>query len=162
MTGGVITLLPNAIFEETASGTLIGVTASAVDNDATNNTVTYRLVSDLSNNPYTAGEFSIDTNTGIISTGSTPIEYANGSQRTLYVEAMSSDGSTATSALTSAIFAGFAGGVETNTLDAHLIYDASTGDLSYSASGTDSGVLFAVIGTATHPAQLSNADFVVH
>jgi large repetitive protein len=45
-----------------------------------------------------------------------------------------------------------------------IIYDPSTGALSYDADGTAGGsaaVQFATLGTTTHPVTVSNADFVV-
>ena len=50
----------NAVDENAANGTAVGIPASAADADATTNTVTYSLFDDA------GGRFSIDTNTGIV------------------------------------------------------------------------------------------------
>ena len=48
------------------------------------------------------------------------------------------------------------------TADTRIVYDATTGALSYDADGTGAGaaVVFAILGTATHPA-ITAADFLV-
>ena len=50
----------NAVNENAANGTLVGVTASASDADATTNTVTYALTDDA------GGRFAINANSGIV------------------------------------------------------------------------------------------------
>ncbi|MFO0923544.1 MAG: cadherin domain-containing protein [Pirellulales bacterium] len=50
----------NAVNENAANGTLVGLTASASDSDATNSTVTYTLTDSAS------GRFAIDLNTGVV------------------------------------------------------------------------------------------------
>ncbi|WP_192913871.1 cadherin domain-containing protein, partial [Roseibium sediminis] len=77
-----------------ATGTLVGITASATDADATD-TVSYRLV-DASGNVITGGPFSINPNTGVVTVAdSSQLDPQMGSV-TIYVQAVSSDGSTST------------------------------------------------------------------
>ena len=52
----------NEVAENAVIGTTVGITADAFDLDATNNTITYSLTS----NP--DGLFSIDANTGVVTT----------------------------------------------------------------------------------------------
>ena len=52
----------NAVNENVAIGTTVGITASASDADATTNTVTYSLFDS------DGGNFAIDANTGIVTT----------------------------------------------------------------------------------------------
>ena len=50
----------NAVAENAANGTAVGITAAASDADATTNTVTYSLTDDA------GGRFAIDANTGVV------------------------------------------------------------------------------------------------
>ena len=77
----------NEVDENVAIGTMVGLTASAFDNDATNNTVTYSLTS----NP--DGLFQIDSNTGIVTTAAAIDREVHGANRNITVRADSSDGS---------------------------------------------------------------------
>ncbi len=52
----------DAVDENSAAGTSVGVTAFATDGDGSNNTVTYSLTDTA------GGLFTIDTNTGIVTT----------------------------------------------------------------------------------------------
>jgi VCBS repeat-containing protein len=90
----------NTVAENTAAGVTVGVTASAIDADGTNHTVTYSLVGDAQGNAYTAGEFTIDPTTGVVKTGSTALNYESGATRTVYVKATSSDGSSSITGFT--------------------------------------------------------------
>ena len=51
----------NAVAENAATGTLVGVTAQAADADATNNTVTYSLYSDVSRSVVWGTTVGVDT-----------------------------------------------------------------------------------------------------
>ncbi len=75
--------------ENTVIGTMVGVTANAFDLDATNNTITYSLIS----NP--DGLFTIDANTGVVTTAAAIDRETHGATRSITVEAASSDGSVA-------------------------------------------------------------------
>ncbi len=73
-------------------GTTVGITADAFDQDATNNTITYSLTS----NP--DGLFTIDANTGVVTTAVAIDRETHGATRSITVEAASSDGSVASQA----------------------------------------------------------------
>ena len=86
-------IAPNTVPENTAVDTFIGVTASASDADASNNTITYSLVGSLAGAPYTANEFKIDAATGQIAVAGPINREVGGDARTVYVKALSADGS---------------------------------------------------------------------
>ena len=50
----------NAVNENAANGTAVGITAAASDADATTNTITYALTDN------DGGRFAIDANTGVV------------------------------------------------------------------------------------------------
>jgi Ca2+-binding RTX toxin-like protein len=75
------------VAEGAAIGTLVGVTAQATDADATNNGVTYGLVGDG------AGNFSIDANTGVVTTA-VVFDRETAPTQSFTVQATSADGST--------------------------------------------------------------------
>ncbi len=77
------------VTENVVIGTTVGITADAFDLDATNNTITYSLTS----NP--DGLFTIDANTGVVTTAAAIDREVHGATRSITVEAASSDGSTA-------------------------------------------------------------------
>ncbi|MGM9491342.1 beta strand repeat-containing protein [Ideonella sp. YS5] len=87
----------NAVNENVAVGTLVGITAAAADADATNNGVTYSL----SSNP--GGLFAIDATTGVVTTAAAIDREALGSSAGITVRATSADGSTADQAFSIAI-----------------------------------------------------------
>ncbi len=80
----------NQVDENVAIGTTVGITANAFDLDATTNTITYSLTSNLD------GLFQIDANTGVITTAAAIDRELHGATRSVTVQALSSDGSTAT------------------------------------------------------------------
>ncbi len=80
----------NAVNENVAIGTTVGITANAFDLDATTNTITYSLTS----NP--GGLFQIDANTGVVTTAASIDRETVGGTRSITVQALSSDGSTST------------------------------------------------------------------
>ncbi len=80
----------NAVNENVAIGTTVGITANAFDLDATTNTITYSLTS----NP--GGLFQIDANTGVVTTAASIDRETVGGIRSITVQALSSDGSTST------------------------------------------------------------------
>ncbi len=87
----------NAVDENAAIGTSVGITASALDVDSTNNTVTYSLTS----NP--GGMFQIDSVTGEVTVAAAIDREAHGAIRSVTVQAQSSDGSSATAVMSIAI-----------------------------------------------------------
>ncbi len=87
----------NEVNENVAIGTTVGITANAFDLDATTNTITYSLT----NNP--DGLFQIDTSTGVVTTAASINREVHGTNRSITVQATSSDGSTATQVFNIAI-----------------------------------------------------------
>ncbi|MCB0909939.1 MAG: cadherin domain-containing protein, partial [Nocardioidaceae bacterium] len=80
----------NIVAELSLQGTHTGITVSAFDADATTNVVTYALDDNA------GGRFMIDTVTGIITVGATPLDYETATSHTIVARATSSDGTTAT------------------------------------------------------------------
>ena len=72
----------------------VGITASASDADATNNTITYSL------DDSDGGRFAIDSSTGVITVAAAIDREADGASRNITVRSTSSDGS-----FTTAVFA---------------------------------------------------------
>ncbi|WP_310463386.1 cadherin domain-containing protein [Sphaerotilus sp.] len=87
---------PDAVLENAAIGTTVGVRARAVDADATNNTVTYALTDSA------GGRFAIDASTGVI-TVAAALDTETAPGHTLVVQATSSDGSRWTQAFSVAV-----------------------------------------------------------
>ncbi len=80
----------NEVPEVTVNGTLVGVTASSVDED-TADTVTYSLTNDA------GGRFTIDSDTGVVSVSGTDLfDYETSSTHSITVLAESSDSSNST------------------------------------------------------------------
>ncbi len=77
----------NAVNENASIGTVVGITASASDLDATNNTVTYSLF----NND--GGRFAIHSSTGVVTVAGAIDREADGASRSITIRALSSDGS---------------------------------------------------------------------
>ena len=65
----------NEVTENVIVGTTVGITADAFDLDATTNTITYSLTS----NP--DGRFTIDANTGVVTTAAAIDREADGATR---------------------------------------------------------------------------------
>ncbi len=84
----------NAIDENVAIGAVVGITAHASDGDATINTVTYSLFDD------DGGRFTIDANTGVVTTSQLINRETLGASRSITVRATSIDGSTADTVFT--------------------------------------------------------------
>jgi len=84
----------NIVAELSLQGTLTGITVSASDADDTTNAITYSLDDN-------AGDrFQIDTNTGIVSVGATPLDYEAAPSYSITARAISADASTSTITLT--------------------------------------------------------------
>ena len=80
----------NAVNENAAVGTLVGITARSTDPDATSNTVAYALISNPSN------LFSINATTGVVTVAGAIDREVRGGSLDIGVRATSSDGSTST------------------------------------------------------------------
>ena len=80
----------NTIADDAANGTVVGVTALAIDADGTD-TVTYSLTDDA------GGRFTVDTNTGVVSVADGALlDYDAATSHSVTVQALSTDGSTST------------------------------------------------------------------
>ena len=77
----------NAVDENAAAGTAVGITASATDADATTNAITYSL----QNND--GGRFAINATSGVVSVAGAIDREADGPSRNITVRATSADGS---------------------------------------------------------------------
>ena len=91
---------PDRVDERAASGTVVGITAHAIDLDGTNSTVQYRLADDA------GGRFAIDARTGVVTVANGSLldsRLATGHDIT--VLATSADGSTSTAVLRIAVSA---------------------------------------------------------
>ncbi len=82
----------NAVNENSAAGTVVGITASATDADGTD-TVTYSLTNDA------GGLFAIDANTGVVTVAGS-IDREAAASYNIEVTAISSDGSTSAQSYT--------------------------------------------------------------
>ncbi len=79
--------------ENAANGTLVGITASAVDGDATNNGITFSLDDDA------GGRFTIDSTSGVVTVADgTLLDRESTAAHAITVRATSTDGSTVTQA----------------------------------------------------------------
>jgi hypothetical protein len=81
----------NAIAENSANGSLVGITARSLDGDATNNVVSFALDDDA------GGRFSIDSVTGVVTVADgSLLNYEASVSHPITVRAISGDGSFAT------------------------------------------------------------------
>lgn len=87
----------DAVDENAALGTVVGVTALASDDDATTNAVTYSLTDDA------GGRFAIDSGTGVVTVAGAIDREADGASLDITAQATSADGSTADETFTIAI-----------------------------------------------------------
>ena len=79
----------NRVAENAAIGTLVGITARAVDADGSNNTVTYALINDA------GGQFSIHAASGVVAVAGA-LDRETSDSHTIVVRATSADGSWST------------------------------------------------------------------
>ena len=79
--------LTNEVSENAAVGTTVGITADAVDSDATTNGITYSLVDN------DGGRFAIDSGTGVVTVAGAIDLETDGAVRTITIRANSDDGS---------------------------------------------------------------------
>ena len=87
----------NAVNENASNGTLVGITASASDADATTNGVTYSLTNSA------GGKFAIDSTTGVVTVAGAINRETDGASLNITVLATSADTSTASQTFTIAI-----------------------------------------------------------
>ena len=86
---------PNQVAENAANGTVVGVTAHAVDADGTNNTVTYTLYDNA------GGRFTINASTGVVTVANGALlDFEATTSHTIIVQATSSDGSVSSHSFT--------------------------------------------------------------
>ena len=80
--------MPDAVNENSATGALTGITASAIDSDAENNAVTYSLIENAN------GRFEIDSVTGVVTVDNgTLLDREDSPTHQITAKATSSDGS---------------------------------------------------------------------
>ncbi len=85
----------NAVDENSANGTIVGVTAWAIDADATANNVSFTLDDNA------GGRFAIDAITGVVTVANSQLlDFESMSSHTIVVRATSMDGSSSTSSMT--------------------------------------------------------------
>ncbi len=89
-------LAADAVDENAAVGTAVGITALASDGDATTSGITYSLDNDA------GGQFAIDSTTGVVRVAGA-IDREVGATRSITIRATSGDGSTTTQSYTIAI-----------------------------------------------------------
>ncbi|WP_150526943.1 cadherin repeat domain-containing protein, partial [Roseibium sediminis] len=118
----------NSVSESAATGTTVGITASASDADGTD-TVSYQIV-DGSGNVITDGPFAIDPATGVVTVAdSSQLDYEAGTSVTVNVQAVSTDGSTSTETFTVNL-------ADVDEFDVTAVTDADTTTNSVSESAT--------------------------
>ncbi|HUP79438.1 MAG TPA: cadherin domain-containing protein, partial [Pirellula sp.] len=133
----------NAVDENVSIGTIVGITASASDADATTNTVTYSLFDS------DGGNFAIDANTGMVTTAASLDREALGPSRNIIIRATSLDGSTADTAFTIAID-------DLDEFDVGAVTD-SNATANTMAENSANGTLVNVTGFATDADATTNS-----
>jgi Ca2+-binding RTX toxin-like protein len=140
----------NAVNENVAVGTVVGITAFASDADATTNTVSYSLSDDAS------GLFAIDAATGVVTTAAAIDREALGASKTIEVTATSADGSAKVQSFSiaindlndvaPAITSGATGSEAENSPTTNAVYTVTATDpdtvgvISYALTGTDAAL----------------------
>ena len=116
----------NSVAENAGVGTVVGLTALAVDADATTNTITYSLDNSA------GGRFSIAAATGVVSVAGA-LDYETATSHAITVRATSADGSFATAlftiAVTDASEAGIGAISDTNAAANSVSENAAAGTL---------------------------------
>ena len=119
----------NEVAENAVVGTTVGVTADAVDSDATTNSITYSLDDNA------GGRFTIDGVTGVVTVAG-GLDYETASSHSVVVRATSADGSSATQSFTIQV-------TDVNESGVTAISDSDGGAdtvLENSANGTSVGI----------------------
>ena len=141
----------NTVAEGAASGTLVGVTAVAVDPDGTNNAITYSL------DDSAGGRFAINASTGVVTVANGALlDYEAASSHQITVRATSQDASFSTANFTinvtdvndvaPTITSGSSASVAENTAASTVIYTATASDpdtvgsVSFALTGTDAAL----------------------
>ncbi|HSD36510.1 MAG TPA: putative Ig domain-containing protein [Rhodocyclaceae bacterium] len=120
----------NTVAENSANGSLVGITARAADADATNNMVTYSLSNDA------GGRFAIDASTGVVSVANGALlDYETAQSHGITVVATSADGSSSSADFT-----------------------ITVGNLNESPSLTDAAYVIGRIGTPLSLSGISVSD----
>ncbi len=149
----------NSVAENATNGTVVGITASATDADATNNTITYSL----DNNA--GGRFTIDASTGIVTVANgSLLNFEAATSHTITVRAASNDNSFSTQsfvvnltnvnegpfAVVDTATAVEAGGVSNGTVGSNPTGNVLTNDTDVDAGDTKTvtGVLAGVQASA--------------
>ncbi|WED83224.1 cadherin domain-containing protein [Aeromonas media] len=138
----------NAVDENIAIGSLVGITAFASDADATTNAVTYSL----SGNP--GGLFAIDPATGVVTVATAIDREALGASVNIEVTATSADGSSQAQTFTIAVnnldeiaptitSGGTAAAINENSGAGQVVYTATADD----SADISAGVTFSLAGT---------------
>jgi len=122
----------DAVDENSANGTTVGITASASDADATTNGILYTLDDNA------GGQFAIDGATGIVTVAGA-IDRESGATRSITVRATSDDGSTTTQGFVIAI----------NDLDEFDITAISDSDATLDAVDENALAIVVVAATST-------------
>ena len=122
----------NAVAENASVGTLVGVTASASDADATTNAVSYSLFDSA------GGKFAIDATTGVVTVAGAIDRESDGSSLNIVVRATSADTSHADQTFAVAIndvndnapvfTSGTSATTPENALTTTVVYDADATD----------------------------------
>jgi protocadherin Fat 4 len=143
----------NSVAENAASGTLVGIIASATDADATTNTVTYSLTDDA------GGRFAIDPNTGVVTVADgSLLDFEAATSHNITIQATSSDLSTSTQVMMITLadvneipvaVANTANAVEAGGTGNGTAGTDPTGDVLTNDTDVDAGDTKAVIGVAS-------------
>ncbi len=146
----------NQVFERSATGTVVGITALASDPDVSNNgQITYSL-QDTS-----AGRYKIDPVTGVVTVDDgTRIDYEAGTTNTIIVKATAPDGSFKTQAFVINVLDVFELPVLTlssNTVAENLAAGSAVGNFAVTNATANSPVYTLVSGTGA----TNNASFTI-
>ncbi|MGQ3360675.1 MAG: beta strand repeat-containing protein [Phreatobacter sp.] len=141
----------NAVTENAAIGTTVGITAFASDGDATNSGVTYALTDNA------GGRFAIDATTGVVTVAGA-IDREAGATQAITVRATSADGSTTTQSYSIAIndvdefdvTAPVDADVASNSIAENAAAGTTVGVTAFASDGdaTNSGVTYALTDNA--------------
>ena len=156
----------NAVNENAAAGTLVGVTAHSTDADATNNTITYSLVDNAS------GAFQINASTGVVTVlDGSQINRESAASLDITVRASSSDGSHADQAFTIAVndvdefdaSTPTDNGGATNAVSENAAAGALVGVTAYStdADATNNTITYSLVDNASGAFQINAGTGVV-
>ena len=126
----------NEVAENAAAGTVVGVTASAIDADATNNTITYSLTDDA------GGRFAIAGSSGVVTVAAgASLNREAAASHTITVRAASADGSSSTANFTIAV-------LDVDEFDVGPVTDVN-GAANEVAENSPAGTVVGVTASAT-------------